>query len=457
MNFYKVPPAKRYIPAIILIAIFIVFTHILNIITIESNKENAKQIDISGKQRMLSQKLVIDAINYISYPKEESKKVLLKTIENIKYNHKYILTKLHTKELNDIFYKKQLNTDVKNYIMKFEDLIFTNDEEYLFEARLAANDTLIELDKVVKLYTIYSDERLNDISYYQLYLTLITLFILLMEVLYIFKPAAIQIEKAKEDIDNLNNELEFKIIAKTQDLKEQNLKLLESEKMASLGEMIGNIAHQWRQPLNGISISASTVIAESEMGVLEDSSLKNKMETIIVKTNYLSDTIDTFRDFIKGEKKYTNINIKNEIKQAINITSSTLETKNISFKSNINYKDKLFLKMVSGELPQVLINIINNAKDILVEKDISKPKIWLNLFEYKDKITITIEDNGGGIPNNIINKIFEPYFTTKHQSQGTGLGLNMSYQIIVSSLKGKLYVKNTKNGAKFFIELPLNY
>lgn len=111
--------------------------------------------------------------------------------------------------------------------------------------------------------------------------------------------------------------------------------------------------------------------------------------------------------------------------------------------------------LVSGELSEVIINILNNAKDILIQKNVSEPLVKINLKKANNKAIISIEDNGGGIPENLISKIFEPYFTTKHQSQGTGLGLHMSYKIICESLHGKLYVKNSSNGAQFFIELPL--
>jgi len=112
--------------------------------------------------------------------------------------------------------------------------------------------------------------------------------------------------------------------------------------------------------------------------------------------------------------------------------------------------------MIVGELTQVLINIFNNAKDILVEQEVDDDK-WIkaDLIQIENKAIITIEDNGGGIPNNLISKIFDPYFTTKHQSQGTGLGLYMSKDIIEKHLHGKLSVKNSENGAIFSIELPL--
>ncbi len=245
-------------------------------------------------------------------------------------------------------------------------------------------------------------------------------------------------------------------ISAKKDFEQQNIQLMQSEKMATLGEMIGNIAHQWRQPLSAISSTASAIQVESELEILENKEIPQRMKNIVEKTHFLSETINTFRDFIKGEKIYKKIVLQDEVSQAINIASAILQDNHIILNNNIDYKNKINITMVSGELPQVIINILNNAKDVLIEKDIINPTIELNIIQKDKRVIITIEDNACGIPSDIISKIFEPYFTTKHQSQGTGLGLHMSYQIITVSLKGKLYVENTQKGAKFFIELPLS-
>ena len=238
--------------------------------------------------------------------------------------------------------------------------------------------------------------------------------------------------------------------------EQQSKQLLQAEKMASMGEMIGNIAHQWRQPLSGISTIASGIQLTYECDMVQSKEeIINSMDSIVSKTHYLSDTINTFRDFIKGEKVYKEIVLQDEIHQATSIVSTVLYDNAIIINDNINYDDRIKITLTTGELPQVLINIINNAKDVLLENKVLEPIVTLDLIKEDDKIIITIEDNGGGIADDILPKIFEPYFTTKHQSQGTGLGLHMSYQIISDSLKGKLYVKNTSIGAKFFIELPL--
>jgi len=218
--------------------------------------------------------------------------------------------------------------------------------------------------------------------------------------------------------------------------------------------MIGNIAHQWRQPLSALSSTASSVKLETELGLLNNDELDHKMDLIIAKTNFLSETINTFRNFLKSDKSYKLIVLEEELLNGINVVSATLKDHTIELITNIDKISPINMNMVTGELPQVIVNILNNAKDILIEKEIESPWIKIDIIEFSDKATVTIEDNGGGIPLDVLPKIFEPYFTTKHQSQGTGLGLHMSYKIIEESLHGKLYVKNTKNGAKFFIELP---
>lgn len=243
-------------------------------------------------------------------------------------------------------------------------------------------------------------------------------------------------------------------ITSEKELEINTKKLFESEKLASLGEMIGNIAHQWRQPLSALSSTASSVKLEAELGLLNNDELHHKMDLIIAKTNFLSETINTFRNFLKSDKSYKLIVLEEELLNGINVVSATLKDHNIELINDINKISPINMNMVSGELPQVIVNILNNAKDILIEKEIESPWIKIEIIEFADKATVTIEDNGGGIPLDVLPKIFEPYFTTKHQSQGTGLGLHMSYKIIEESLHGKLYVQNTKNGAKFFIELP---
>jgi C4-dicarboxylate-specific signal transduction histidine kinase len=178
------------------------------------------------------------------------------------------------------------------------------------------------------------------------------------------------------------------------------------------------------------------------------------MHNINENAQYLSRTIDTFRNFLKEDKTTSEVIIQERVETALNIINATIKNHDIRLIKEFSEKDIKKI-MPIGELPQVIINIVNNAKDILVEKAIVDSWIKLKLFEQDNICYITIEDNGGGVPDEIMQKIFEPYFTTKHKSKGTGLGLNMSYKIITESLGGELFVSNTENGAMFTIKLPL--
>jgi PAS domain S-box-containing protein len=235
----------------------------------------------------------------------------------------------------------------------------------------------------------------------------------------------------------------------------QTIQLMESEKMASLGEMIGNIAHQWRQPLSIITTAASGILLKKEYDILEDSFLEKTLLNVEKNAQYLSKTIDTFRNFIKDNKEKKDVNIIDTIDSTVDIVSSSLKDNHITLKNQTETVKEIKYNLIAGEFIQVIINIINNAKDALLEKNISDPWIEIKIENDSKNITITIEDNAGGVDEKYLNRIFEPYFTTKHKSQGTGLGLHMSYRIITESLNGNIYVKNTNYGAKFYIELPL--
>ena len=258
------------------------------------------------------------------------------------------------------------------------------------------------------------------------------------------------------ELIDLQNNLEIRVKEEVEKNRTKDLEILEFSKMVSMGEMIGNIAHQWRQPLSAISTLSTGIIAQKEFGIYDDNNLITDMNTINKSSQYLSETINTFRDFLKDKKELKKQVLQDNIKSAIGIVGTVLKDVNIDFKDNVDYSNPILITIVSGELPQVIINIINNAKDALKENNVANPLIEINLVVKNDIVIITIQDNGGGVPEKVLPKIFDPYFTTKHQSQGTGLGLHMSHKIITESMKGELYVKNMNDGAKFFIELPLS-
>jgi len=268
------------------------------------------------------------------------------------------------------------------------------------------------------------------------------------------KILKIEVERKTKALKNLNENLELKIEEETSKNREKDKQLYEHAKQAQMGEMIGNIAHQWRQPLSLISTVASGQKLKMELGIDSKEESVKELDLLNHTAQHLSQTIDIFRDFIKENKEYKKVILQDRIDYAIEIVNTTLKSKYIELINDINYEDKIEIELIEGELSQVLINVFNNAKDAFEEKDIEKKWVKLSLENNEENITITIEDNAGGIPSDVIDKIFDPYFTTKHQSQGTGIGLYMSAQIIQQHFNGSIYAKNTQNGAKFFIEVP---
>ncbi|MEA3352549.1 MAG: hybrid sensor histidine kinase/response regulator [Campylobacterota bacterium] len=246
-------------------------------------------------------------------------------------------------------------------------------------------------------------------------------------------------------------ELETRVNYEIEKSKDKDKMIFHQNKLSSMGEMIENIAHQWRQPLSQINSALLIVDDELYNMNIENELLEEKLTEIESLTKYMSETIDDFKDFIKKDMDKKLFNIKSCIDNAVSIIKGSLDYYSIELSTNII--DVCEFKGYPNELQQVILVILNNAKDVLISKEIKDPKISISL-ERIDKIcTIKICDNAGGIDNTIIDKVFDPYFTTKHKSQGTGLGLYLSKKIIEQSTNGSIYVKNSQNGACFYIEL----
>ena len=226
------------------------------------------------------------------------------------------------------------------------------------------------------------------------------------------------------------------------------------KKMALLGDMIANISHQWRQPLSVITSSASAMLLHKDLKILDDDSFEKFANNIISQGHFLAQTIDTFRAYIKKDNSVSEVIIQEEIKTTLKILDSVFSQNYILVENKTVNEDNININLIKGEFAQVLINIITNAKDVFISNNIKDKKLIINLKKYENKCIVCIEDNAGGIDKKIIDKIFDKDFTTK-QKDGTGIGLSMSYDIVKEHLNGDLYVKNTNNGAKFFIELPL--
>ena len=226
------------------------------------------------------------------------------------------------------------------------------------------------------------------------------------------------------------------------DIKRKEALLAEQTKLAAMGEMIGNIAHQWRQPLNIISVISSGTRLKKEMDLLTDDMLVDALKTISETTEHLSNTIDVFKDFLKENKEKSLFNLSQNIMNNISLIDTILNENEIEI--DLDLDDSIYIYNFANEFSQAFINILHNASDAIAFKlkKGSLKIIKITTKQLDGHTTIEIADNAGGINSEIINKIFEPYFTTKHKFQGTGLGLYMTHKIIQESMKGKINVSN---------------
>uniref|UniRef100_UPI004047DDC1 PAS domain S-box protein n=1 Tax=Aliarcobacter sp. TaxID=2321116 RepID=UPI004047DDC1 len=247
-------------------------------------------------------------------------------------------------------------------------------------------------------------------------------------------------------------------------IKEKERMLFQQSKMASLGEMLGNIAHQWRQPLSVISVAAGAIKLNREYkDVYTYSQIDDFIDSITNSTKYLSETIDDFRNFFSQDTNYKEFDTLNAINKTLKLVSSNFKGKDIDIQFRREKSKNIFAS--ENEFKQVIMNILNNSKDALLEKIKDEKKyIFIDVYFDDKYMFISILDNAGGIDESIIDKVFEPYFTTKHKSMGTGIGLYMSEEIITKHMHGEIIVSNETythdnidfKGANFCIKIPFD-
>ena len=258
------------------------------------------------------------------------------------------------------------------------------------------------------------------------------------------------IEKQYE-LEVLNKTLESRIKKEVEKNREKERYLLQQNRLAQMGELISMIAHQWRQPLSSISSISAALELKTQIGNIDNEFIIENVKKIKNYTTYLSETINDFRDFFKEEKEKQKTTLVKIVKNSLSIIGDELKNNNILVKTDFNSNSEVCV--YANELQQVILSIIKNAEDALVENEVENPILKISVYETRDRFFLNIEDNAGGIPEEIKNKIFEPYFSTKLKKDGTGLGLYMSKIIVEKHCLGKLYFSNTENGAIFVIEL----
>ncbi|MBF0565907.1 MAG: HAMP domain-containing protein [Nitrospirae bacterium] len=281
-----------------------------------------------------------------------------------------------------------------------------------------------------------------------------------------------QRKRTEDAVLELNRTLDKRVQEEIKKQREQEKLLIQQSKLSSMGEMISVIAHQWRQPLSALSMISVDMQDAYEYGELNKDYFYDSIKKSNEQIQFMSKTIDDFRDFFKPDREKEECNVIDVVCEAMSIVLAQLKFNNIFCALNCKihgdiYTDlslgaccELVARIYRNEFKQVILIIISNAKDAIVEsrkKGLMEPNengsIDIDFGNEDGKVIVQISDNGGGIPENIIDRIYEPYFTTKFKSQGTGIGLYMAKVIIENNMNGSIYAENTGHGARFTIEL----
>ncbi|EHP28641.1 two-component sensor histidine kinase [Sulfurimonas gotlandica GD1] len=268
-------------------------------------------------------------------------------------------------------------------------------------------------------------------------------------------------EKTKE-LQALNESLEKRIQDEVGNSRKKDLIMFQQARLASLGEMISNIAHQWRQPLGSIMMIVQGFQTKMELGKLTPEVLEEKVNDAIILGESMSNTLEDFQNFFKPNRDKERFSLKDCIEHSFELSKYLLDEENIEF--HLKIKQDIEVYGFYNELSHVFLNIISNSKDALRSKD-QKRLMEVIVKKSKNKIRINMVDNGGGIDEEILPHIFEPYYTTKYKSAGTGIGLYMSQQIIEKHMQGTIDCKNIyykienqdfENCTLFTITIPVN-
>ena len=543
---------KKYLFALSFIAVLSISAYINLSMLINSQADDGEVINISGRQRMLSQKIALYSLNF----KPKTLKSIIALMEN---SHKKLISRKMSDEIKKLYFSEPVNLSahVDEYLVNAKSYLLKKDPKSLQYILKNSQSLLKHLDAAVSIYQHESEDKITKLKDNEKYILILTLVTLVLEAMLIFRPINISVlnktkalEEQKEYSEMVTNantnaiiavnekfeiltfnssaqsmfgysfdeminttllderiipskylkdhvagiknfvktgtlkhgsvvfELEAQnknkevfpirisfgikiegttriVVANIQNItneKEKDALIMEQSRFAAMGEMIGNIAHQWRQPLSSISTIASGAKLRYKNNLLSDEELDDSFVKIQEHTKHLSKTIDDFRDFLKHDKLQELFDVCDVVKRSLMLTEAAYKDNDIVLKQNTN-DEKLMLMGSASELSQVFLNILNNSKDALVEKVSNNRLVVIDIFGDDENIIIKIYDNALGINEDVIDRIFDPYFTTKHKSQGTGIGLFMSKKIITQKFNGKIFVENKEfelDGEKYY-------
>ena len=310
---------------------------------------------------------------------------------------------------------------------------------------IANNKKLLEkrIDKYIRLVVVISFFVMVFISFISFFMS--------KKITEVFQKYKENVKKKEFLLEDMNRNLEEKIQIAIEEAQKKDRAMLHQSRLARMGTMLSMIAHQWRQPLSEVAGILMELETASKFKKVDDKMIKESIEESNKLIQFMSYTIDDFRNFFKPDKQKVHFYIEDPCMEAISLINASIKNHNIDLHYNIKMNYEIY--GYRREFAQVLLNLMSNAKDALIQREIKNPTINLEVDYIDTYAIVTIKDNAGGVENEYIDLIFEPYFTTKSSLQGTGLGLYMSKMIIEKNMGGELSVENVDDGAIFKVKI----
>ena len=266
------------------------------------------------------------------------------------------------------------------------------------------------------------------------------------------KLAETALADQQKELEELNRTLEQRVEESVAELRRKDQMLINQNRMAGMGEMLNNIAHQWRQPLNNVGLIIQNLLCNYQLGLLTAEEMETHVEKAMETIQFMSRTIDDFRSFSLPEKEECRFIINDVVQSTVDLVSPTLKYYDIDVRFQAT--EQVAALGYPNQYSQVILNIINNARDVLVERNVTDPRITITASRDGNHAVIRVHDNGGGIDEAILGRIFDPFFTSKDSGKGTGIGLYMSKVIIEQNMSGTVSATNMDGGAAFMVTLP---
>ena len=501
----NIPKLIIFTPIItaILIAFFTIYFFIDNQNNYFEEESLIVEKEYLQKQKNILKKEIDYAINYINHrvknnellSEEELKKDILEYLETIRYGkHGYLWihdTNYYLRghpfrpesidtfdiDLKDakggLITKRFIDETIKNPEGVFIEYYWQKPQEVNFSKKLGffrlyekynwvigaglyiddiqdsinANKKLLEkkIDKHIRLVV--------TVSFLAILIIGVLSFIMSKKITQVFNAYQENVKRKELLLEDLNRNLELKVQKAIKEVKKKDRAMLHQSRLARMGAMLSMIAHQWRQPLSEVSGILMELETANKFNKVDSSMIEETVKESNKQIEFMSNTIEDFRNFFKPDKLKVDFYIEDACNEALTLVDASLKNFNIQVEKKIKHNP--LIHGYEREFAQVILNLLSNAKDALTQRQIANPTIKLIVTKKDNNVIIKVKDNAGGVEEDYLDLIFEPYFTTKSSSKGTGLGLYMAKMIIEKNMYGEITVDNKKKGANFLIVLPI--